>query len=606
MTMAERSELMTDADLIDAIQALEKQEPNDEVKELLKMMSENRIITWEEAEQIIGCSTYNSPVKSSLPQQTRPTEPDNDTDVDWSIQQLQLDNPKLKQINLNNMKRTPIPQVKRLLSAIKSNTHLEKIALANMGLYDNDCEPIFDVIASNKTLKSINLETNYLSGDFFARLFKAALVNQTLEEVKAVNQGVTFATAAEKEIIDAVFQNRGLTKVSINLRLPEGRHKIENAMIRNQEISKFFDFTNLENTKFRRKNAENIVKGRILRRQAVAAAREAEEAQKRTEEVNEPVVVKAESRKPQPVKPAILGNASHVPPARKQPPSIVGCAKQTLTDNTDEILPVVIGNVAKNPSTVLSKSSVTLSNEKTKVPTITDSDITNKVSLKAPALAESFSAIELVNVAASRKTELKRPSTKAKPTNSITEATPIKLKSKKLVSRKSLEQAVPEIELNTEEVYRKTSVSKKSSPAAKGSPILSGIAEVAAPASTKSALSRRQNSLISNSTKNNSAVSEITKSTSLIPQSFNEKPATLGRTIRKSSLVPPIFLAADQKNGPVKRNFSIPSKNSPEREKIAEKLGELKRSSLTSNPLNVPMPVYPFKRENASKSFNFN
>lgn len=49
-------------------------------------------------------------------------------------------------------------------------------------------QPIFDVIENNTTLKSINLETNYLSGDFFARLFKAALVNQTLEEVKAVNQ----------------------------------------------------------------------------------------------------------------------------------------------------------------------------------------------------------------------------------------------------------------------------------------------------------------------------------------------------------------------------------------------------------------------------------
>lgn len=68
------------------------------------MMSENRIISWEEAEQIMGCSNYNGPIKSSLPQQTRPTEPDNDTDVDWSIQQLQMDDPKLKQVNLNNMK----------------------------------------------------------------------------------------------------------------------------------------------------------------------------------------------------------------------------------------------------------------------------------------------------------------------------------------------------------------------------------------------------------------------------------------------------------------------------------------------------------------------
>lgn len=50
------------------------------------------------------------------------------------------------------LQRTPIPQVKRLLSAIKNNTHLEKIALANMGLYDNDCE------AGLKFMHSLNVK----------------------------------------------------------------------------------------------------------------------------------------------------------------------------------------------------------------------------------------------------------------------------------------------------------------------------------------------------------------------------------------------------------------------------------------------------------------
>ena len=40
----------------------------------------------------------------------------------------------------------------------------------------------------NQAIKKLNLETNYLSGDYFSKLFKAALVNMTLEEIKAVNQ----------------------------------------------------------------------------------------------------------------------------------------------------------------------------------------------------------------------------------------------------------------------------------------------------------------------------------------------------------------------------------------------------------------------------------
>jgi len=84
----------------------------------------------------------------------------------------------------------------------------------------------------NTTLRCLNLETNYLSGEFFARLFKAALTNQSLEEVKAVNQvglcsgnlagkntsnsyaqGMAFSTQYEREIIESITQNRGLTKV---------------------------------------------------------------------------------------------------------------------------------------------------------------------------------------------------------------------------------------------------------------------------------------------------------------------------------------------------------------------------------------------------------
>lgn len=70
------------------------------------------------------------------------------------------------------------------------------------------------------------------------------LVNliQYLYDKHCFIQGIAFSTIAEQEIINAVFENRGLTKVSINLRLPEGRHKIEQTTIRNLEIRKLIYF----------------------------------------------------------------------------------------------------------------------------------------------------------------------------------------------------------------------------------------------------------------------------------------------------------------------------------------------------------------------------
>ncbi|VDK47689.1 unnamed protein product, partial [Cylicostephanus goldi] len=98
-----------------------------------------------------------------------------------------------------------------------------------------------------------------------------------------VKTGVSFATVAEKEIIDSIVANKGLTKVSINLRLPEGRHKVENATLRNGEYK------------------------RVLRREAALRAKqEAEELAKNPvpqlpkepkKEVKKPVIAAAKKEK---------------------------------------------------------------------------------------------------------------------------------------------------------------------------------------------------------------------------------------------------------------------------------------------------------------------
>ncbi|VDK81543.1 unnamed protein product [Litomosoides sigmodontis] len=529
--MAERNEMMTDADLIDAIQALEEKEPTGEVKELLKIMSDNCMISWEEAEHIMNCSNYNGPIKSSLPQQTRPTEPDNDTDVAWSIQQLQLDDPKLKQLNLNNMKRIPIPQVKRLLSSIKNNTHLEKIALANMGLYDNDCEPIFDVVASNTTLKSINLETNYLSGDFFARLFKAALVNQTLEEVKAVNQGVTFATAAEREIIDAVFENRGLTKVSINLRLPEGRHKIENAMIRNQEI--------------------------------------------KAEEASKPITATAEPQKPQPMKPAILGNASQTPSARGE----LSHPKSISTGATSASEKMVSGVAGSRPAALPETTGNDRRTTSATAKQMKVSDAINRMASfngQSGNVSKSLPIVDSVKTTSTNVNRLKIASvakTNASDTTAAKEAEKVKLEKTVLQKKISLEQAVSELELNTEEVPKNTSVTKNV-PLVTAENSTSSETAVLPSASSTSTNSGLKNNPCKNRMRNNRAISaeETNSAVPVVPKMskyFDEKPIGLLTNARSTSLVPPIFRIAEQQSGPVKRNFSIPTKkHSSERTKI--------------------------------------
>lgn len=195
--------------------------------------------------------------------------------------------------------------------------------------------------------------------------------------------------------------------------------------------------------------------GRILRRQATIAAREAEEASK-------PVTATAKSqmqfKKPQPMKPAILGNARHAASVREELPHSTGA-----TSTLEKMPPGIIGNMPAALSQTTGNDRKTNLAEKD---SITAKQV--KVSDTINRMAASNKEFENVNVTrpiqsslpivgavktTSTKAGPKTPFTKTKATDTAPETEPEKPKLKKMVQKKiSLEQAVSELELNTEEV----------------------------------------------------------------------------------------------------------------------------------------------------------
>lgn len=158
------------------------------------------------------------------------------------------------------------------------------------------------------------------------------------------------------------------------------------------------------------------------------------------------------------------------------------------------------------------------------------------------------------------------------------------------------------------------SVPKKSSYAAKKKTLLHPNAEPVSSEHKDSTSPVRKNNINANTSSNEPAAA--VKNKNPVPENKdpdhsehdntaagpgNKKSGQQPSRIR-NSLVPAIFLAADQTNGPVKRNFTIASKKDPsDREKVATKLAALKKSSLPSNPFSEPMQVYPLKRDSISK-----
>ena len=66
-----------------------------------------------------------------------PPEPDNTTDVEDCIKRAKANEKDFTRININNIKEVRAEVLKELLEALKNNTHVQKLEMANVGLTDS-------------------------------------------------------------------------------------------------------------------------------------------------------------------------------------------------------------------------------------------------------------------------------------------------------------------------------------------------------------------------------------------------------------------------------------------------------------------------------------
>lgn len=76
----------------------------------------------------------------------------------------------------------------QLFSALPENEHLEVLSLTNVGLNDRTALLLADAIEKTKTLRVLNVETNFISPPVIVTLVKALLKAKSVEEFRATNQ----------------------------------------------------------------------------------------------------------------------------------------------------------------------------------------------------------------------------------------------------------------------------------------------------------------------------------------------------------------------------------------------------------------------------------
>ncbi|KAJ3593415.1 hypothetical protein NHX12_005750 [Muraenolepis orangiensis] len=146
-------------------------------------------------------------------------EPPNPTNVEDTLQRIKSNDASLTEVNLNNIKNVPIPTLKEFAKAMECNT-----------------QAFGEMLRENKSLRSLNLETNFITAVGVQALVDALRDNDTLTEIKIDNQRQQLGTTVEMEIAKMLEDNHNVVKFGYHFTQQGPRSRAAAAITKNNDL----------------------------------------------------------------------------------------------------------------------------------------------------------------------------------------------------------------------------------------------------------------------------------------------------------------------------------------------------------------------------------
>ncbi|XP_018620625.1 tropomodulin-2-like [Scleropages formosus] len=163
-------------------------------------------------------------------------EPPNPTNAEETLRRVKSNEPTLTEVNLNNIKNIPIPTLKEFAKAMEKNTRVKKFSLAATRSNDPIAVAFADMLKVNKSLKSLNLESNFITSAGIQALLEALMDNDTLSELKIDNQRQQLGTKVEMEIAKMLEQNHSIIKFGYHFTQQGPRTRAAAAITKNNDL----------------------------------------------------------------------------------------------------------------------------------------------------------------------------------------------------------------------------------------------------------------------------------------------------------------------------------------------------------------------------------
>ena len=115
---------------------------------------------------------------------------------------------------------------------------MESFSLANTKANDEVAAAAGQMLASNKTLQMLNIETNFLTTEGIILLLEPLRSNQTLIELRISNQRQKIASKAEEFMAGVLEENKKLKKLGYTFSCAGPRHNCGHFITRNMDLAR--------------------------------------------------------------------------------------------------------------------------------------------------------------------------------------------------------------------------------------------------------------------------------------------------------------------------------------------------------------------------------
>uniref|UniRef100_A0A8C4W3P0 Leiomodin-1 n=1 Tax=Gopherus evgoodei TaxID=1825980 RepID=A0A8C4W3P0_9SAUR len=173
--------------------------------------------------------------ETDAPSLTKEEEEAASSIFDEPLERVKNNDPEMTEVNVNNSDCITSEILVRFTEALEFNTVVKVFSLANTRADDHVAFAIAIMLKSNKTLTSINLDSNHITGKGILAIFRALLQNNTLTELRFHNQRHICGGKTEMEIAKLLKENTTLLKLGYHFELAGPRMTVTNLLSRNMD-----------------------------------------------------------------------------------------------------------------------------------------------------------------------------------------------------------------------------------------------------------------------------------------------------------------------------------------------------------------------------------